>query len=371
MPHRLRIAYLAHTIRSDWNNGNAHFLRGLLRSLGELGHEVTAFEPEDEWSISNLLQDSAGSHSLAEFTRTYSDLHIEAYSAGSVSDPSEWQARLRGMDAVILHEWNPPQLAHLLLDLRSRLGYKLLFHDTHHRASSSPEQIALFRIDEFDGVLAFGEALRTIYRERFGITRSWTLHEAADVSIFTPRPGTPKTLDCVWIGNWGDNERSEEIRRFLLKPAAHLRDKRSRIYGVRYPQEGLEALREAGVEYGGYLPNLDAPQLYAQATMTVHVPRQQYTRAMAGIPTIRVFEALACGIPLISAPWQDTEHLFREGDFTWAHTCSEMLSAMERILADPAAASAQAARGLETVLSRHTCRHRAEQLTSILEELVR
>jgi spore maturation protein CgeB len=371
MPHKFRIAYLAHTVRSDWNNGNAHFLRGLLRSLGELGHQVTAFEPEDEWSISNLLQESAGSRSLAEFTRTYSDLQIETYAAASLSDHADWRTRLREIDIVILHEWNPPQLAHLLLELRDSLGYKLLFHDTHHRASSSPEQIGLFRIHEFDGVLAFGEALRTIYRERFGITRSWTLHEAADVSIFHPIPGTAKTLDCVWIGNWGDGERSEEIRRFLLKPAAHLRGRRTRIYGVRYPQDGLEALEEAGVEYGGYLPNLDAPQLYAQSALTVHVPRQQYTHAMTGIPTIRVFEALACGIPLISAPWQDTEDLFREGDFIWAHTCSEMLSAMQQILSDPAAAAAQAQRGLETVLSRHTCRHRAEQLSSTFEELVR
>ena len=52
------------------------------------------------------------------------------------------------------------------------------------------------------------------------------------------------------------------------------------------------------------------PQRTLRPELTVHIPRQQYTRAMTGIPTIRVFEALACGIPLISAPWSDTEHLF-------------------------------------------------------------
>ena len=371
MRRKFRIGYFAHTIRSDWNNGNAHFLRGLLRSLGEQGHQVTTFEPEKEWSISNMLQETEGSRSLADFTRTYSDLHIETYNTASLSDSAAWQMRLREFDVVILHEWNPPQLAHLLLDLRHTLGYKILFHDTHHRASSSPEQIGLLRIPEFDGVLAFGEALRAIYRERFGITRSWTFHEAADTSVFRPLPNAPGNLDCVWIGNWGEGERSEEIRRFLLKPAAKLRHLRFRIYGVRYPQDGLDALSAAGIEYGGYLPNLDAPGVYAQSAMTVHVPRQQYTHAMTGIPTIRVFEALACGIPLVSAPWQDAENLFREGDFVWARTCSEMVTAMERILADPLSAAEQSTRGRETILSRHTCKHRAEQLTSILEELDR
>ena len=371
MPHNFRVAYLAHTVRSDWNNGNAHFVRGLLRSLGELGHHVTAFEPEEEWSISKLLQERSGPRSLGDFARTYPDIHIETYSKEALSSTDVWRSSLRDTDIVILHEWNPPELAHLLVDLRTELGYKLLFHDTHHRASSSPEQMELLRIHQFDGVLAFGEALRTIYRERFNIARSWTLHEAADISVFHPLPNTARTLDCVWIGNWGEGERSDEIRRFLLEPAAHLRDHRFRIYGVRYPQGGLEALAEAGVEYGGYLPNLDAPRLYAESGFTVHIPRQQYTHAMTGIPTIRVFEALACGIPLISAPWQDTEGLFREGDFARATSCSEMLRAMEHILSDSASAAAQAQRGLETVLSRHTCRHRAEQLTSIFEELVR
>jgi spore maturation protein CgeB len=92
--------------------------------------------------------------------------------------------------------------------------------------------------------------------------------------------------------------------------------------------------------------------------------------AMTGIPTIRVFEALACGIPLICSPWRDTEHLFREGDFLMVKNAEEMTSAIEHLLRDRAAAEAQALRGLETILSRHTCAHRAEELTCICEELL-
>src|SRR5581483_9097884 len=211
---------------------------------------------------------------------------------------------LASADVVIVHEWNPPELVHAVLTLRDQLGFRALFHDTHHRASSSPEQIARLQVRRFDGVLAFGETLRSIYRQQFGLERVWTLHEAADTTVFAPRPAE-LTDHVVWIGNWGDNERSEEIREFLVHPAACLSDYAFRIYGVRYPAEGLDALRDAGIGYGGYLPNLSAPAVYNSARLTVHIPRQQYREAMTGIPTIRVFEALAAGIPLISAPWQD------------------------------------------------------------------
>ena len=131
------------------------------------------------------------------------------------------------------------------------------------------------------------------------------------------------------------------------------------------------ALKKAGVRYCGYLPNLDAPQMYANARLTVHIPRQQYNGVMTGIPTIRVFEALACGIPLISAPWSDSEQLFREGDFLMVKSGAEMQRAMATLLGDQKAASQQAQQGLQTVLARHTCRHRAEELTSFCEELFR
>ncbi len=370
MRHKLRIAYFAHTLRSDWNNGNAHFLRGLVKSLGDAGQDVTVFEPEHDWSIDNLREENDGEESLRQFRETYPGLQISLYDSSSVSDPTLWRERLREFDVLVLHEWNPPALSCTLLSLRKELGYRLLFHDTHHRASSSPEQIRLFGVEQFDGVLAFGEALRSIYRQHFGIEKVWTFHEAADTEVF--RPGTEeKQQDAVWVGNWADGERSNEIRRFLLEPAAALPQYRFVIHGVRYAAEGLAALSKAGVVYGGYLPNLQAPAVYAASRVTMHVPRQQYSQAMDGIPTIRVFEALACGIPLISAPWNDSEALFREGDFACAGTTQEMKRAIEHVLSDDAAAAAQAARGRETVLARHTCTHRAQQFLEIAEEILR
>lgn len=366
----LRIAYFAHTVRSDWNNGNAHFLRGLLHHLGVAGQNVTVYEPDHEWSIDNLLQEPVGEHSLSQFLETYPDLNIQLYRPDQVCDRELWRRTLHGYDLVVVHEWNPPELAHLLLELRDQAAFRLVFHDTHHRASSSPEQIRLFGIHRFDGVLAFGEALRTIYRERFGIEQVWTFHEAADTGVFHPFPLTAKQQDVVWVGNWGEGERSDEIRRFLLDPAAAMPQYEYRIHGVRYPETGLAALQAAGVSYGGYLPNLNAPMAYAESRLTVHVPRQQYSGAMQGIPTIRVFEALACGIPLVSAPWQDTEELFRPGDLSWARNTAEMIANIQHLLTHTAAAEEQVARGLETVLQRHTCAHRANEFLQIAEELL-
>jgi spore maturation protein CgeB len=370
MPRNLRLAYFVHSLRSDWNNGNAHFLRGLLRSLHSMGSEVIVFEPALGWSIDHLREGPGGEKSIRNFHALYPDLRISTYSESESADTSFWLHTLRHFDVIIVHEWNPPPLAAMLLELRGELGFRLLFHDTHHRASSSPDQIRSFGIDRFDGVLAFGEALRCIYRDVFGIRHVWTLHEAADTTAFHPLAPREKNADVIWIGNWGDDERSKEIHEFFLCPAARLRSRSFVIHGVRYPENALHALRDAGVAYRGYLPNLDAPAAYASARLTVHIPRQQYTRAMTGIPTIRVFEALACGIPLISAPWHDTEHLFREGDFLFVRDHREMTRAIDSLLTDPIAAQAQARRGLETILARHTCRHRAEQLLNICEEVL-
>jgi len=91
---------------------------------------------------------------------------------------------------------------------------------------------------------------------------------------------------------------------------------------------------------------------------------------LPGIPTIRVFEALACGIPLVSAPWDDAEQLFRPGaDYLVARDGAEMREHLRALLADPAHAAAQAARGLDTIRARHTCAHRVDELFAILAEV--
>ena len=218
-------------------------------------------------------------------------------------------------------------------------------------------------------MLAFGEPLRRIYLDGFGVPRAWTFHEAADISHFHPLDESRDT-DLLWIGNWGDEERSPELMEYLVAPAAELRDCKTIAYGVRYPEAGRRALAEAGIDYRGYLPSLMAPRAYSRSALSLHVPRRQYTNGLSGIPTIRVFEALACGASLICAPWSDVEELFRPGeDYVVVNSGNEMTGAVQHLLRDESARRQLGANGRQTILQRHTCAHRAEQLVEICEEL--
>ena len=198
----------------------------------------------------------------------------------------------------------------------------------------------------------------------------WTWHEAADVRRFHPPAEEGARAGLVWIGNWGDGgERTEEIERFLLAPARDA-DLPLDIYGVRYPPAALEMLERYDARYHGWAANAAAPNLFARHLATIHVPRRYYTTILPGIPTIRVFEALACGIPLVSAPWEDAEHLFRPGtDFLVANDGDEMTRHLRHLRDDPALHRQLAASGLETILARHTCAHRVDELMAILATL--
>ena len=113
-----------------------------------------------------------------------------------------------------------------------------------------------------------------------------------------------------------------------------------------------------------------APELFARHRVTVHVPRRPYVEALPGIPTIRPFEALACGIPLVSAPWEDAEGLFRPGrDFLVARHGAQMRGHLREILRDAELAAALRASGLETIRARHTCAHRVDELLAICGSL--
>ncbi|HEX8673081.1 MAG TPA: glycosyltransferase [Longimicrobium sp.] len=359
----MRFVFFVHSAVSDWNHGNAHFLRGLMSSLARRGNTVISYEPRGAWSLENLLADH-GVGPVVEFARAYPEIEVRSYDPAA---PALDEA-VAGADVVLVHEWNDPAVANAIPAAARRAGALVLFHDTHHRPWSQPEAIARFDLAAFDGVLAFGEVLREVYRDRFGVERAWTLHEAADTVRFRPLD-VPKTQDVVWIGNWGDEERTQELRDFWLAPAARNRDLRWTAHGVRYPEYALAELKEAGIEFRGWAPSLRVPEAFSSARATLHVPRRAYVEALAGIPTIRVFEALACGIPLVCAPWSDAEGLFRPGDYAVAETPAEMEATLLRLVRGEDEARRQAERGLETILARHTCDHRADELLHVVETL--
>ncbi|HET7410558.1 MAG TPA: glycosyltransferase [Paracoccaceae bacterium] len=359
----MRIAWFTHSLVSDWNHGNAHFLRGVLAELAARGHDCTAWEPEGGWSRTNLRREAPEAE--AAFARRFPTLVSRTYAGVNDLDRA-----LDGADLVVVHEWTEPEIVAEIG--RRRAGgarFTLLFHDTHHRAVSSPGEMAGFDLSAYDGVLAFGEALRDVYLARGWGRRVWTWHEAADTGLFHPQPETSPEGDIVWIGNWGDDERTSELDEFLIGPARRAGASLD-VHGVRYPQTALDRLAAAGARYHGWLANADVPQVFARHRMTMHVPRRWYVTALPGVPTIRVFEALACGIALISAPWDDAEGLFRPGsDFQVARDEAEAERHIRTLRHDAAARAELAASGLQRIRARHSCAHRVDELLDILAGL--
>ncbi|MGE0128435.1 MAG: glycosyltransferase [Blastocatellales bacterium] len=429
----MRVVMFYHSLLSDWNHGNAHFLRGVVSDLLDRWHEVKVYEPHDAWSLKNLIAER-GEDPIREFSEAYPALKSIRYQL----DQLDLDEALDGADLALVHEWNDHELVRRVGEHRARAGnYRLLFHDTHHRSITDANGMAGYDLSNYDGVLAFGRVIRDLYLSRGWAERAWAWHEAADIRMFYPRtmcvdeesggvqqggnraeessgensPHRPNTLateyptppalswehagsvrsqgwhagsvrsqgwhagsvrsqgDLVWIGNWGDDERAEELREFLIEPARQLNLKTC-VYGVRYPDLAREMLAGAGIEYGGWLPNYRAPGVFANYKFTVHVPRRPYAASLPGIPTIRVFEALACGIPLVSAPWDDTENLFTPGeDYLIARNGGEMKRHLEALIADVDLRNALSEHGLRTILSRHTCTHRVNELLKICAEL--
>jgi spore maturation protein CgeB len=110
--------------------------------------------------------------------------------------------------------------------------------------------------------------------------------------------------------------------------------------------------------------------VFARFAVTPHIPRRPYVQSLPGIPTIRVFEALACGIPLVCSPWDDAEGLFTPGrDYLVARSAAEMTQHLRTILNEPELARALSEHGLATVRNRHTCAHRVDELLEIVERL--
>lgn len=359
----MRIVLFVHSLISDWNHGNAHFLRGIVAELQDRGHDVAVYEPRDGWSLTYLRR-YQGPEALERFATRFPALKSRPYDFDSL----DLDGAIGDADLVLVHEWNDPELVARLGEHRKSGSYRLLFHDTHHRALTEPEEMARFDLTPYDGVLAFGDVIRDVYLDNGWVGKAWTWHEAADHRVFRPRPLEPQH-DLVWIGNWGDGERSDELEEYLLAPARAL-ELSGTIHGVRYPRTARRAIATTGLTFRAWVANHEVPEVFARHRATVHIPRWPYARRMTGVPTIRVFEALACGIPLVTAAWEDSEGLFRPGDdYLVARSGAEMETHLKEVLNDPELATSLARNGLETIRARHTCAHRVDELLRVWEEI--
>ena len=143
--------------------------------------------------------------------------------------------------------------------------------------SATQQAIRRFDLDAYDGVLAFGDALAEVYRRWGWGERVHVWHEAADTRLFRPPAIEGKREGLVWIGNWGDDERSAELERFLFRPARRLAF-RSTCMACAIPMPHATCWSDFGARYRGWLPNARVPEIFARYLATVHVPRRYLCR---------------------------------------------------------------------------------------------
>src|SRR5690606_24780158 len=140
LSHRVReremnFVFYTHSLVSDWNHGNAHFLRGVMRELIARGHTAIALEPQKSWSRNNLLNEQ-GEAALARFEEAFPNLVWQPY-----GDDFPHEEVLDDADVVVVHEWTDPALAERISRTRREGGsFTLIFHDTHHRLVSAEPQ---------------------------------------------------------------------------------------------------------------------------------------------------------------------------------------------------------------------------------------
>lgn len=363
----MRFVLFYHSLVSDWNNPSAHMLRGIASELRASGHSVRIFEPCDGWSLHNL-REQGGEGVVKAFHSTYPALRSTFYDPLTL----DLDEALADADIVIAHEWNDPRLLRRLGDHRAAARtYRLLFHDSPQgppRVSRAARTVAL---RDFDGVLAAGEALRRLYLEQDCIGKAWTWRDGVDARVFRPGTADPvRSSDLVWIGSWGCGERLSELDEFLLEPVRTL-GLRARFYGARYPQQAVHTLQAAGIDYGGWIPDFCIPAALSAGRFTVHVPlRLRAERLPAHTPVMPVLQALACGVPVVSAQWEDCAELFTAGiDLLVGRDGPQISRHLGALRSDPGFSRFLAANGYQTVMTRHTCAQRAQELLSICGEL--
>ncbi len=108
----MRIVFFTHSLRSDWNHGNAHFLRGVAVELQQRGHTVDVYEPADSWSARNLA-DSYGEDALDAYREKYPSLQPHVFDSATLDLSRE----LESADLVLVHEWNDAELVARLGDI--------------------------------------------------------------------------------------------------------------------------------------------------------------------------------------------------------------------------------------------------------------
>lgn len=356
----MKLVIFGLTVSSSWGNGHATLWRGLWRALARRGHRVVFFERDVEYYASHR--------------------DITALDGGELLLYRDWEdvlpratRELRVADAAIVTSYCPDGVPASELMARSGHSAIKLFYDLDTpvtlealRQGRTVPYIGPRGLRDFDLVLSFtgGPALQEL-RWLLGAPRVATLYGHVDPEVHRPVPAQ-ETYRCAlsYLGTYAA-DRQSALESLFIEPARRLPGKPFVIGGAQYPA-GFPWV--ANIRFVRHLPPAQHPAFFCSSRLTLSVTR----RAMLQngyCPSGRLFEAAACGTPIVSDWWTGLDEFLEPGrEVILARRPEDVVDALEMSDAQ-LARIAGAAR--QRVLADHTSDRRADELERMLEEVGR
>jgi spore maturation protein CgeB len=356
MTRSLRIVILGLSITSSWGNGHATTYRGLVRELVRRGHDLLFLERDVPWYASH--------RDLAEPPYGRTALY------GSVEELQDrFAAEIRDADLVIVGSYVPDGAAvgdwvqrqarglNAFYDIDTPVTLAKLARGEHEYLR--PDQIA-----GYDLYLSFtgGPTLRRLERD-FGSPRARVLYCSVDPELYFREP-RPFEWDLGYMGTYSD-DRQPTVDELLLEPARRLPEARFIVAGPQYP-DGIAW--PANVHYQPHLPPAEHRAFYNSQRFTLNVTRADMIAA-GWSPSVRLFEAAACGTAIISDRWAGIESLLVPGEeILLAASAGEVVDILRTTSEKQRLKISVRAR--QRILHEHTAAHRAAQLEGYALDLL-
>ncbi len=352
----MRLVIFGLTISSSWGNGHATLWRGLVAALLAAGHRVTFFERDVPYYAQNRDLSALPDGAELVLFDDFADVAPRARRALAESDVGMVTSYCPdALAATRLLEANPA-IMRCFYDLDTPVTLARL-HGGEPVDYLGPDGLA-----PFDLVLSYtgGPALSAL-RQRLGARRVVPLYGWVDPALYRPMPPRADISGLLtYLGTYAA-DRQAALERLLVAPARVLASERFVIGGAQYPRDFPWT---DNIWFVRHVPPPDHPAFYASGRLTLNVTRAAMAE-MGWCPSGRLFEAAACGTPILSDAWPGLETFFTPGEeILLASTTGQALAALA---APPDVLAGIAARARARTLEQHTAARRVGQLMAALD----